>query len=132
ADTESWHLEGQDFVLEGEGPGAGEQVKLNDEWARIRNGSLFTGGTVFFIERASFVKLRDVSVKYTIGGGTIARFLGFNRAELTFAGRNLITWTDYGGLDPESNLTGQSTGRGIEYFNNPRIRSYVFQINLVH
>lgn len=132
ADTESWHLEGQPFTFEGDGPGAGNVVRLDEEWARIRNGSLFTGGTVFFIERANFVKLRDVSVKYTIGGGAVARFLGFNRAELTFAGRNLITWTNYGGLDPESNLTGQSTGRGLEYFNNPRIRSYVFQINLVH
>ena len=133
AETEPWHEEGgQPFTFEGEGPGAGKQVGLDEQWATSGNGSLFTNGSGFFIERASFVKLRDVSVKYTIGGGTVARFLGFNRAELTFAGRNLITWTDYTGLDPESNLTGQSTGRGQEYFNNPRIRSYVFQLNLVH
>jgi hypothetical protein len=42
-----------------------------------------------------------------------------------------VTWTDYQGMDPESNLSGQNNGRGLEYFNNPRIRSYVFQINLV-
>jgi hypothetical protein len=84
-----------------------------------------------FVENAAFVKLRDVSLRYALVGGPVTRFLGFQRAEFSFTGRNLVTWTDYNGLDPESNLTGQSSGRGLEYFNNPRIRSYVFQINLV-
>ena len=76
-----------------------------------------------------YVKLRDVSLRYALTN--VGRFLGFTRAEFSFTGRNLVTWTDYTGLDPESNLSGQNNGRGLEYFNNPRIRSYVLQINLV-
>jgi TonB-linked SusC/RagA family outer membrane protein len=131
AGTEEWHGAGQPWVFEGDGPGAGQEVIRDDLWAVAGNGSGFTGGAQFFVERASFVKLRDLSIRYALGRGTVSRFLGFSRAEFSFTGRNLITWTDYTGLDPESNLPGQSTGRGLEYFNNPRVRSYVFQINLV-
>jgi hypothetical protein len=49
---------------------------------------------------------------------------------LTLSGRNLKTWTDYTGIDPESNLTGQSVGRGLDYFNNPQTRSWVISVNL--
>jgi TonB-linked SusC/RagA family outer membrane protein len=131
AETEEWHGDGQPWVFDGFGPGAGQEVIRDALWAVAGNGSGFTGGTPFFIERASFVKLRDLSVRYALHGGPVSRFLGFARAEFSFTGRNLITWTDYTGLDPESNLTGQTTARGLEYFNNPRVRSYVFQINLV-
>jgi TonB-linked SusC/RagA family outer membrane protein len=130
-ENEEWHGDGQPWVFEGFGPGAGEEVVRDALWALAGAGSGFTGGTQFFIERASFVKLRDVSLRYTVNGGPVTRWLGFARAEFSFTGRNLITWTDYTGLDPESNFTGQGNARGLEYFNNPRIRSYVFQVNLV-
>ena len=129
--TEEWHGDGQPWVFEGFGPGAGQGVIRDHAWAVLGPGGGFGGGHHFFIERASFVKLRDLSIRYALHGGSVSRFLGFSRAEFSLTGRNLITWTDYTGLDPESNLTGQSTARGLEYFNNPRVRSYVFQISLV-
>ncbi len=131
AATLPFHGEGSQFTFEGSGPGAGQSVLVEESWFWSGEGSGFTGGTQFFIEKASYVKLRDVSIRYALGGGAVSRFLGFTRAELSFTGRNLVTWTDYTGMDPESNLSGQNSGRGLEYFNAPRIRSYVFQINLV-
>ena len=131
ASTLPFHGDGGQFTFEGFGPGAGQSVLVEESWFWSGEGSGFTGGTHFFIEKASYVKLRDVSLRYALGGGTVSRFLGFTRAELSFTGRNLVTWTDYTGMDPESNLAGQNNGRGLEYFNTPRIRSYVFQINLV-
>jgi hypothetical protein len=95
------------------------------------------------IEDASFVKLRDISVSYSIGGNadnastalsrSFARWLGglgLSTVDLTVSGRNLKTWTDYTGIDPESNLTNQSIGRGIDYFNNPQTRTFIFTVNL--
>ena len=32
------------------------------------------------------------------------------------------------GIDPESNLTGTSNLRGLEFFNPPQTRSYVFAV----
>ncbi|NIP79574.1 MAG: hypothetical protein GWM90_10290 [Gemmatimonadetes bacterium] len=46
------------------------------------------------------------------------------------AARNLKTWTDYSGIDPEMNLWGNSAGRGIDYFNNPQTRSWAFGLSI--
>jgi hypothetical protein len=47
------------------------------------------------------------------------------------AGRNLYTWTNYTGIDPETNLGGAAnTLQGVDYFNNPQTRSYVIAIGL--
>jgi TonB-linked SusC/RagA family outer membrane protein len=131
-DTEAWHGAGEDTIFPGVGPGSGQTVRLNwRTWGELGMGNNFNGPTAPFIEDASYVKLRDISVSYTLDQPWL-QHLGFDTAELTLSGRNLKTWTDYRGLDPESNLTGQSLGRGIDYFNNPRTRSFVFGVNLSH
>lgn len=112
------------------GPGVGQQVVLNwDTWGPGGIGTGFTGPMSQFIEDGGFVKLRDVSLSYTVNQPFIKR-IGFNAIDLTVSGRNLYTWTNYTGIDPESNLTAQSTGRGLDYFNNPQSRSFIFTVNL--
>jgi TonB-linked SusC/RagA family outer membrane protein len=128
--TIPWHGEGQDHVFPGDGPGAGQQVKLNwSTWGQNGLGSGFNGPRSQFIEPSGFVKLRDVSVSFTVDAPWV-RTIGFNSFDVTVSGRNLKTWTDYGGIDPESNLNGQTTGRGLEYFNHPQTRSFVFALSL--
>jgi hypothetical protein len=34
------------------------------------------------------------------------------------------------GQDPETNLTGGSNGRGLQYFNSPNTKSFIFSLNL--
>jgi TonB-linked SusC/RagA family outer membrane protein len=113
-----------------DGPGKGMSVPLNwDTWNVGGIGSSFTGWTSAFIEDAGFVKLRDVSVAFTLTPPWLNQF-GFDALDVTVSGRNLQTWTSYTGIDPESNLTGQSNGRGIEYFNNPQIRTFALTFTL--
>lgn len=111
------------------GPGADKQVVFNEDWFNSNIGSGFTGPASQFVENASYVKLRDISLSYNFDLPVVHR-LGFNSIDLTVAGRNLHTWTNYTGIDPESNLTGQSIGRGLDYFNNPQTRSFVLTLNL--
>jgi TonB-linked SusC/RagA family outer membrane protein len=111
------------------GPGADKQVPFDEAWFTSNIGSGFTGPASQFVQDAGFAKLRDISVSYTLAAPVIRR-LGFNSIDVTVAGRNLQTWTNYVGIDPESNLTGQSIGRGLDYFNNPQTRSFVFTLNL--
>jgi hypothetical protein len=57
----------------------------------------------YFVEDASFVKLREVALRYSFGQ-TQAGFLrriGSDRVTLGLIGRNLYTWTSYSGMDPE-------------------------------
>jgi TonB-linked SusC/RagA family outer membrane protein len=128
AETVPMHGAGTDTTFAGFGPGAGTQVTLNwDTWNVGGVGSGFTGPSTQFIEDGSFVKLRDVSLAYTWQAPWL-NSIGFNALDVTVSGRNLVTWTDYTGLDPESNLTGQTTGRGLEYFNHPQTRTFVFTL----
>jgi TonB-linked SusC/RagA family outer membrane protein len=128
--NEHWHGAGHDTIFPGAGPGAGTTVNLNwATWGENGLGNSFTGPSAQFIEDASYVKLRDISITYTLDQPWL-RQVGISTADLSLAGRNLKTWTDYSGLDPESNLTGQTLGRGIDYFNNPRSRSFVFGVQL--
>jgi TonB-linked SusC/RagA family outer membrane protein len=111
------------------GPGAGKEVLINGDYFYSGLGSGFTGPFTQFVENSGFVKLREISLAYTARGGLVDR-LGFSSVDLRVSGRNLATWTKYTGIDPESNLTAQSAGRGLEYFNNPRVRSWVFTLTL--
>jgi TonB-linked SusC/RagA family outer membrane protein len=72
-----------------------------------------------FIEDGSFVKLREVSLQYNIDQPWVRRF-GVSDMAVRVAGRNLHTWTDYSGLDPEVNLFSASTvARGVEFATTP-------------
>lgn len=112
------------------GPGVGQEVGLSAITWLTGLGGGFNGPFSQYLEDGSFVKLRDVSVSYSFDQiGFLQRF-GIASADVTVSGRNLKTWTDYTGIDPESNLTGATTARGLDYFNNPQTRSYVISVNL--
>lgn len=89
-------------------------------------GSGFTGPAEQFIEDGSYVRLREISLSYTI---PLRRF-GIESIMLTAIARNLALWTKYTGIDPETNLTGPSNGQGLDYFNNPSVRTYAFSIQV--
>ncbi len=109
------------------GPGAGKAVPIGQNWYQGEGGDGFGGGPdAPFMEDGSFVKLREISLAYTLAGSFVTRTLGLESIDLRLAGRNLHTWTSYRGLDPETNVAGSAVaGQGIDYFNNPQTRSLV-------
>ena len=80
------------------------------------------------VEDASFVKLRELSLGYRIG-----RIAGVGDWNVSVVGRNLITFTDYKGFDPEVGVGGGSLGSGvlnaIDAFGFPNLRTFSFQIS---
>ncbi|MDQ6608995.1 MAG: SusC/RagA family TonB-linked outer membrane protein, partial [Bacteroidota bacterium] len=63
------------------------------------------------IDDGSFVKLREISLSYAFGN-----FKTIKDITLSVSGRNLISWDNYKGYDPEVNAGGQSTIlRGIDF-----------------
>ena len=89
-----------------------------------------SGPRAQFVEDGSFVKLREVSVSYLADQPFVQR-MGFSSVDIRLAGRNLATWTDYTGLDPESTLGGaEFLTQGIDFFNSPQTRSFVFSFTL--
>ena len=77
-----------------------------------------------YIEDGSFVKLREVALSIPISAALVSR-IGATGATIRLAGRNLHTWTDYTGLDPEVNLFSESTvARGVDFATLPLPRTY--------
>ena len=85
-----------------------------------------------YIKDASFTRFREISVSYTLPS-SIASVGRFSRATVTVAGRNLHTWTDYPGLDPEASFLGGIRGGNFSVFEQttlPPLRQWVFGLNL--
>jgi hypothetical protein len=95
----------------------------------LGNGGGFGPVGAQFIEDGSFAKLRELSLTYNLQGRIPAMMGGFSSIDLRVAGRNLKTWTKYRGLDPEANLGGaEFLTQGLDYFNNPQVRSFVISL----
>jgi hypothetical protein len=78
-----------------------------------------------YIEDGSFVKLREVAISKRFEGAWLQR-VGAESVVLRLAGRNLHTWTDYRGLDPEVNLfSAQTVARGVDFATIPLPRTFV-------
>ncbi len=111
------------------GPGAGTSVVLDQAWFQ-NLGSGFGPVATQFVEDASYTKLRELSLSYSLDQQWVRNY-GFSSIDVRIAGRNLKTWTKYRGIDPEANLAGASSLiQGVDYFNNPQTRSFVFSLGL--
>ena len=60
----------------------------------------FTSANSFFVRDGSYVRLRSVQIGYTLSD-TLASKIGAKSARVYYNGRNLLTLTDFRGLDPE-------------------------------
>ena len=108
--------------------GAGP-VALTEAWY-LGDGGFFGGGNdELYIEDGSWTRLRELSLSYSLSNNWIQN-IGFSSANISVTGRNLILWTEFEGNDPDTNLSGVSPARGIDYFNNPGTKSYIFTLTL--
>jgi hypothetical protein len=87
------------------------------------------GTKSYFMEDASFVRLRNVAL-----GIELTRFIkikALSRLQLTLSGRNLLTFTDYTGMDPEvsSGTVNSAFDRGVDHNTIPNVKTY--QVGLV-
>lgn len=115
------------------GPGANVKIPIGQNWYRSSGLAAcpFTGIDDPCMEDAGYVKLREVSLAYSFTQQWVTRALGMSSVDLRVSGRNLKTWTDYTGLDPETTTAGpyDKVG-GSDYFNLPLTRSVVVTLTL--
>ena len=64
-----------------------------------------------YYQDGSFAKLRELSLTYTLPPRLIR---GYQSASVTLSGRDLHTWTDYAGLDPEVNVNNPATSANTQ------------------
>ncbi len=82
-----------------------------------------------YLEPADFVKLRELSLTFT-APRDLARRWRLEGTSLTLSGRNLATWTDFTGLDPEANFAGQANFSTAEFQTQPPVRHWTARVNI--
>lgn len=82
-----------------------------------------------FVQDASWIRLRELSLTYTFNPKVFDKTF-IEDVRIGVVGRNLWYSTPYDGIDPETSLTGTGNAQGLNYFNNPSTRSYMFQLNV--
>lgn len=87
----------------------GEEVQVGKPEGRKKPSSYYVqvynanSDIDWFVEDGSYVKLREVSLRYRLNPSLLGRFApeSLERVVLSVIGRNLYTWTDYTGWDPD-------------------------------
>jgi TonB-linked SusC/RagA family outer membrane protein len=100
---------------------------------RARFAFFNAGNTKAYVQDGSFLKLRELSLSYTLPEALTAGMFGGSAryARLTLAGRNLFTISPYDGLDPEvSNFGNQAIVRNIDVAPFPPSRSFFLSVDL--
>jgi TonB-linked SusC/RagA family outer membrane protein len=106
-------------------------LMLADTAASIARNNAFALGYPVYLQPAGFVKFRELTLTYSLPK-SLVQGLNMNSASnirLEASGRNLWTWTKYGGYDPEvSNFSDQNVGRFQDVTPYPPSRSFFFSI----
>ena len=89
-----------------------------------------------FVEEGTYMKLRELTLRYTFDraalnnlfGGHVARL--FKRVTFGIVGRNLLTFTNYTGWDPEVGGGGDATFYRYDGFGYPQYRTFtgIFEV----
>lgn len=97
----------------------------SNEWRSLSKNSNPHG--YGFPMKSNYTRIKDITLSYSIPQKLVNQ-IGINALSLYVSGRNLYTFTDWIGWDPEE----RNTARGLNNWdiNYPAVRSFVFGINL--
>lgn len=104
--------------------GAGN-VLLDETWYRTGIGGGFGDNQAynFSIYDATWTKVRELSLSYTLDSPNLKSSTGLDSVRFTVTGRNLININNIPGIDPEVNQYGTGNAIGLDYFTNPQTQS---------
>jgi len=108
-------------------PRLGYDTDVNGNWTRV---------TTRWVEDGSYLRLKNVSLTYTIPKSIIDKQRIIRGVRLSVSAQNLWTLTKYTGYDPEvGSYVGRGTGAtnqviGVDYNHYPLTRMYTFSVNV--
>jgi hypothetical protein len=118
------HEDQQDFAEQG------KDIAYSDGSSNLYNQG---GASSHFVEDATFVKLRELSVSYTLDQSLIQNILGISaveRVKFSVIGRNLLTLTDYSGWDPEVGLRSDANNFKLDEYAYPNFRTFTGAVSV--
>ena len=102
----------------------------NTDFPRIVRGTTLNsrGDSDRWLEDGSFVRLKYVGIGYNIPETALKR-IGFDKARISLSAQNIITITDYQGLDPEFS-NPNIFQRGVDFGSYPNVQNYSLGVEI--
>ncbi len=111
-----------------ENPGDGITPRLRQDQANFINQPNFA--STRWVEKGDFFRIQNVAIGYTIPK-KISQKASIDNLRIYAQATNLLTITDYSGLDPETSTNfSTNTGFGEDFNGNPQQRVITFGLNL--
>ena len=82
-----------------------------------------------FVESGDFVKLKNVTLGYTLPK-QLTKKMYINNLRFFVSAENLFTITSYSGYSPEIGYTDGNKQKGVDYAQYPQSRKFTFGLNL--
>ena len=104
---------------------AGETLGL------CRFNTFNAGDTRVYMQNASYVKLREITINYQAPDSWAQKIPGGKSLRFNLSGRNLALFSDYWGFDPEFNNFGNTHfNRFIDLAPFPPSRQFFFSVDV--
>jgi TonB-linked SusC/RagA family outer membrane protein len=115
-----------------------QYATYTDRWSpdnqtsrKHRAGGYFGGGySTQTIEDGSYLRLKTAALGYNLPESMLRR-IKIKTCRVYVSAQNLITWTNYSGMDPEVNTYNSALTPGFDYSAYPRAKTITFGLNLV-
>ncbi len=84
----------------------------------------------YYYESSSFLRLRNLTLAYEVLNLVKIKYV--KRLQVVLTGRNLLTFTKYTGMDPETSSGSTNSGfdRGVDYVTTPNSKTFQAGINV--
>jgi TonB-linked SusC/RagA family outer membrane protein len=109
----------------------GGPVALTQAWYQGPGTSFNQSSAKQFTENGGSTRLREATISYSLGRNVLKK-IKFSAIDFSITGRNIVLWTKYTGVDPETNISGASLARGSDWFTNPNTKSVLFTIKITY
>lgn len=83
----------------------------------------------FTLQDASYIKLRNVQLSYTLPKKWLSK-VRLNNLTVFVSGQNLKTWTNFYGIDPENSLSGNAYASSISTIPTTKIINFGLNLSL--
>ena len=109
-------------------PTSGRKI-IQDYW-----GSYYPRESANFSTKTNWLRLRTVSLSYRLPASLLEKTKYISNVDFTLTGTNLLLFTNYKGMDPETSAAGSgiagSSSVGIDFNGVPSTSGVAFGINL--
>ena len=106
-----------------------DKYKIQEYW-----GTYYSYESANYMTKTNWLRLRSVSLSYSLPRTILKKTKFIKDMSATITGTNLLLWTNYKGMDPETSAAGSgvsgSSSVGIDYCGVPATAGMSFGVNI--